>query len=98
MTAPIEFECRVVQGLNVIERFTTIDETEALEWAAAHVSPVLAHVSIEASGPVVSTFAMRYIAEEHPGRRTDSGWRCWHDGTFVGAISLDRLFGRVEVS
>jgi len=50
-------------------------------------------VSIEAAGPAVSTFAMRYLK---PG--SDSGWRCWRDGTFTGVVSLEVLFADRRVS
>jgi hypothetical protein len=92
MAAPL-FECMAIE----LSRFSggapsyfTTDEADAVAWAKANTSRDQ-QVTIDVCAPGdVSTFAVRTI--HHDG--SDSGWRCWRDGSFVGPISLDALFNR----
>ena len=92
MSAPV-FECMAIE----LSRFagdapsySTTDEADAVAWAKANTTRDQ-QVTIDVCAPGdVSTFAVRTF--HHDG--TDSGWRCWRDGTLVGAISLDALFAR----
>lgn len=90
----VSFLCRVMmRPFRYVEEFTTVDEDAAVAWARAKVTPFVEHVAIEACGPVAHDFAIRYLTPQG-----DSGWRCWSQGTFTGATSLESLFGARAVA
>lgn len=89
MTGIVTFECQVLAGFATVEWVMLDSEEAAVEWAQAHLSPLITQVTIEASRPGhVSTFAIRHL---HPDGH-DSGWSCWLDGDKVSTRSLDVLF------
>ena len=93
MIGQLLFECRPIPHgsftADAGPSYFTTDVDDAVAWATANVTRLVEQITIDVHAPGdVSTFAIRHIC--HDG--TDSGWRCWRDGDFVGAVSLDRLF------
>lgn len=88
MTSKVNFECMVLAGFTELDRVVLDDETAAVEWARARLSPIVTQVTIEACAGDVATFAIRHL---HPDG-TDSGWSCWFAGDKVNIRSIDVLF------
>lgn len=88
------FECMPIpygQFVGGPPHYFTHSEADALDWTAANLTRDLEQITVEACRRGdVSTFAVRTFKPDG----TDSGWRCWLDGTFVGAASLENLFGQ----
>lgn len=73
------------------------DEADAVLAAVNRLGDNVTHVIVEAHEDAVDTFGVRHLRFVD-GKVTDSGWRCWIDGVFVGGASQWALRGCLAAS